>query len=400
MNTLHEILYFFSAVVFVYLAANAIYLFVIALAGRLIPGKQYPVHPQKKKIAVLIPCYREDLIIVDTALRVKQHNYPEDRFSVLVIADKLQPATIARLRQIPVQVLEVDLHMKSRSLHAGLEFIRYSGAEIVMILDADNIMGDGCLEKVNAAFQAGCLAVQCHRTAKNRNTYIAWLDAMSEEININLFRRGPAILGLSAAPVGSGMAFDRALVTEIFSSEEILQSPGEDREIDLQLMRRKIKMEFIDDALVYDEKVANAGVFQQQRVRWLEAQVNHIRRFFHGDMRRAPKTFLYYNKFFQNLLLPRILTIVAFCFFAFMLLVQALLGVHLLFLGWPAWVSLIVVYLLNLFISIPSEYYNLRTLRALSRIPVLMLAMIRALLQIKKKRTEFIHTPKSFKQNA
>lgn len=396
MNTLHTILHYLSAAVFIYLAANALYLFIIALGGRLIRGKKFSVHPEKKKISVLIPCFKEDLIILDTASRSAEHDYPKDRLTITVIADKLKPATVATLRQVPVNVLEVDLNMKSRSLHAALETMRGLDTEIVMILDADNIMGAGCLEKVNDAFQQGYTAVQCHRTAKNKNTYIAWLDAMSEEININLFRRGPAKLGLSAAPIGSGMAFDYALISDIFSSEEILNNPGEDREIDLQLMRRKIKMEFIDDALVYDEKVANAGVFEKQRVRWLEAQVNHAKRFFHGDMLDAPKTFLYFNKFFQNLLLPRILTILAFCFFTFMLIVQGLFGAHMLFADWQAWILLIGIYLLTLCISIPGAYYNMKTLRALSRVPVLMAAMVRAITQMKKKRAEFLHTPKTF----
>ena len=56
------------------------------------------------------------------------------------------------------------------------------------------------------------------------------------------------------------MAFKTALIREIFSTQGILENPGEDREIDIQLMQRKIKMEFLDDALVYDEKVASAGV--------------------------------------------------------------------------------------------------------------------------------------------
>lgn len=396
MNALHTILFYLSAVVFIYLAANAVYLFIIALGGRLIPNKKFAVHPEKKKILVLIPCFKEDLIILDTASRTAEHDYPQDKFTILVIADKLKPATLSTLRKIPVNVLEVDLNMKSRSLHAGLEAMSRPEAEIVMILDADNIMGAGCLEKVNDAFQQGYTAVQCHRTAKNKNTYIAWLDAISEEININLFRRGPAKLGLSAAPIGSGMAFDYKLIRDIFSSEEILQNPGEDREIDLQLMRRKIKMEFIDDALVYDEKVANAGVFEKQRVRWLEAQMNHVKRFFHGDMRDAPKTFLYFNKFFQNLLLPRILTILAFCFFVLMLIIQTLFKADIIFSGWAAWTALIGLYLLTLCISVPLAYYSAKTVRALSQVPVLMIAMMRALLQMKKKRAEFLHTPKTF----
>ncbi len=51
--------------------------------------------------------------------------------------------------------MEVDLNMKSRSLHAALESPVVVDSDIVMILDADNIMAPGCLEKVNAAFYAG-----------------------------------------------------------------------------------------------------------------------------------------------------------------------------------------------------------------------------------------------------
>ena len=176
--------------VFIYFAANTLYLFVMALFGRLIRSRKYISQSEKHHIAVLIPSFREDQVIVDTALQTRQHDYPVSRFTVTVIADKLKPETMQKLKQIPVDVLEVSLGMKSRSLHAALESAGIRDSEIVMILDADNIMAPGCLEKVNAAFHAGIKAMQCHRTAKNKNSEVALLDAMSEEINTNLFRRG------------------------------------------------------------------------------------------------------------------------------------------------------------------------------------------------------------------
>src|SRR5450432_3584255 len=281
--------YIISYAVFLYLTANTLYLFVIALCGRLIRNKPYQPIADKLQIAVLIPCYKEDHIILDTAGQAKNHNYPGNRFTITVIADKLKAETLEKLRMIPVHVLEVDLNMKARSVHAAFESQYILDADIVMILDADNIMKSDCLEIVNAAIQSGCAAVQCHRTAKNKNTEVALLDAMSEEININLFRRGPSLAGLSAAPIGSGMAFKTALIRDIFSSKEILDNPGEDREIDMQLMRRKIKMEFLDDALIYDEKVATARVFEKQRIRWLEAQANHVKRFFDAEDRKSTR---------------------------------------------------------------------------------------------------------------
>jgi cellulose synthase/poly-beta-1,6-N-acetylglucosamine synthase-like glycosyltransferase len=396
MRMIHLLGHIFSWAIFVYFAANTLYLFIIAVCGRLIKGKKYNNQSDKFKIAVLIPCIREDRIIVDTARQAKTHDYPVSRFTVTVIADKLKPESLTELKKIPVNVLEVDLSMKSRSLHAALESPIVVDSDIVMILDADNIMAPGCLEKVNAAFNAGFLAIQCHRTAKNKNTAVALLDAMSEEININLFRRGPALVGLSAVPIGSGMAFKTALIREIFSTQGILENPGEDREIDIQLMQRKIKMEFLDDALVYDEKVASAGVFEKQRVRWLEAQANQVRRFFDSDMKNAQKSFLFYNKFFQNLLLPRVLTLLFFCILIVTILIQFIFHLPLLKPAPAVWIAMMILYFLTLFISIPRSFYSLETILALRRVPILMFSMIRAVTQMKKKRTEFIHTPKSF----
>jgi cellulose synthase/poly-beta-1,6-N-acetylglucosamine synthase-like glycosyltransferase len=396
MSTIYLIGHIISWAIFIYFAANTLYLFVIALCGRFIKPQQLRLQDEKFKIAILIPCLREDQIILDTALQARTHNYPDSRFTVTVIADKLKSETIDALKKIPVDVMEVSLNMKSRSLHAALEKLKQDNPEIVMILDADNIMGPNCLEKVNAAFHAGFEAIQCHRTAKNKNTPVALLDAISEEININLFRRGPSLAGLSAAPIGSGMAFSTGLIREIFSTQGILENPGEDREIDMQLMRRRIKMEFLDDALVFDEKVNNAEIFEKQRVRWLEAQVNHVRRFFDPDMKGIQKSFLFYNKFFQNLLLPRVLTIVVFFFLTIIIVVQLISHLPILEPPAYAWFAMMGMYFLTLFISIPRSFYRIQTLAALTKIPLLMISMIRAVLQMKTKRTEFLHTPKSF----
>jgi cellulose synthase/poly-beta-1,6-N-acetylglucosamine synthase-like glycosyltransferase len=397
MNFIISLIQIISWAIYIYLAISAGYLFLIAICGILRKGRKFIPVNKKHKIAVLIPCFREDLIIPDTAKAARMHDYPAEYVTIVVIADKLKPETVIALRKIPVEVLVVDLNMKSRSLHAALETQPVMETDLVMILDADNIMEKGCLEKVNAAFDAGFQAIQCHRTAKNKNTPVALLDAISEEININLFRRGPAAAGLSAAPIGSGMAFKTSLIRDIFSSEAILENPGEDREIDMQLMKRKIKMEFLEDAFVYDEKVASAAVFEKQRVRWLEAQLNHLKRFFDEDMKTAPKTFIYYNKVFQNLLLPRVLTLVVFCLLVVILGIQAVFHFNILVPSSFFWWAMMGIYLLTLGISVPRYFYNSKTVWALATVPVLMLSMIRAVLQMKKTRKEFIHTPKSFR---
>ena len=390
------VVHFLFILLFIYLAAGIVYLLVIAVAGRFGNLPAYQSNPDKKRIALLIPSFKEDNVIIDTARSAVGHDYPKDKFTVLVIADKLKSETVALLRNLPVQVLEVDVNMKSRSLNAALHFLSECEYDVAMILDADNIMEDGCLEKVNDAFQHGCKAVQCHRTAKNQHTTVALLDAISEEININLFRRGPAVLNISAAPIGSGMAFSFDLLKEIFTLEHILNNPGEDREIDMQLMKKGIRMQFIDGAYIYDEKVASAGVFEKQRVRWLEAQVNHFKRFFDADMKDSPKSVVYYNKLFQNILLPRLLFIMLLGLLFLFVLAQWIFAFNIMQLPALAWLLLMVLYAIVLFLSVPRRFYSTQTLRAITQVPVLMISMVKALLKIKSGRKEFLHTPKTF----
>ncbi|HEX6182023.1 MAG TPA: glycosyltransferase, partial [Chitinophagaceae bacterium] len=174
--------YIIFAVLFVYLAAGVVYLFVLAVAGILRKHKKYEPAPRKHRIALLIPAYKEDVVILETARQAAQHNYPAESFGVFVIADKLKDATIATLQSIPVNVIKVQFETstKAKSLNLAIKHVAGKGFDYVMILDADNIMERGCLEQVNAAFENGAGAVQCHRTAKNKQTPVAVLDAISE----------------------------------------------------------------------------------------------------------------------------------------------------------------------------------------------------------------------------
>jgi len=390
--------FIFFLILFIYLATGVVYLFVVSLAGRFRRKNIYHPVPEKKSIAVIIPSYKEDVIILDTARRAASHNYPPGKFKVFVIADKLKTETIIRLRAIPVYVIQVEFETstKAKSLNKALNKISDEDFDIAMILDADNIMKEDCLESVNAAFQQGAEAVQCHRAAKNQQTPVAVLDAISEEINNHLFRKGQRALGLSATPIGSGMAFRLKELRSIFNLPHILTNPGEDREVDIQLMCNHTTIEYADDAIVYDEKVSSAAVFEKQRVRWLEAQLNHFKRFLQPDIKKAKKDINFWNKFFQTLLLPRSLYILSFGFFLILIIVQLTFNLDFLFPAPTWWLLLMSLFALSLLLAVPSSFYNRKTVKAIMYLPVLIGKMVKALLRIKSNRTEFLHTPKTY----
>jgi cellulose synthase/poly-beta-1,6-N-acetylglucosamine synthase-like glycosyltransferase len=203
-------------------------------------------------------------------------------------------------------------------------------------------------------------------------------------------------MGLSCALIGSGMAFRYQLISDIFALPQIQDNPGEDREIDIQLVKQAIYVEFIDDAYIYDEKVQRQEVYQKQRTRWLGTQVDHLKSFLSADMKPLRTRKLYLHKVFQCLFLPRLLLMALFLLILALSAADSLFGIHILFPAPLWWLCLIVLYGITLVISVPSSFYNRQTIVALLKVPSLMFAMVRALLGIKKHKTGFLHTPKEF----
>jgi cellulose synthase/poly-beta-1,6-N-acetylglucosamine synthase-like glycosyltransferase len=392
------IVHLLTFLLFIYLLVTIPYLFILAVAGRFGKLKTYSTHPRKARIAVIIPSYKEDNVIVDTATRALQQDYPSEKYTVTVIADQLGPETIRQLKSMPLNLVEVrwEKSMKAKSLNAAFSQLPSGDYDLALILDADNIMSPDCLEKVNHAFQTGWKAIQCHRTAKNRNNSVAILDALSEEINNTIFRRGQRVLGLSCALIGSGMAFEFDWLKGIFALPGILDNPGEDKEVEIQLIRKGIRVEYIGDAYIYDEKVQRKEVFQKQRTRWLATQLDNLRPLLAKDMRANFLKRIYLHKIFEWLLLPRLLLMALFALLLALCAIDARAGFHILYPAWQWWIGLALTYGFALLIAIPSSFYNRPTLKALLKIPILLFAMLRALLGIKKNKSGFLHTPKEF----
>ena len=188
------------------LGLPVLYLFVFALFSTRKNMDDYPQAKRRRKFVTLIPAYKSDAVIVRTAQAALRQEYPAQLHEVVVIADRLKPETLAELRTLPIRVLEVSFEnsSKAKALNFAVEELGPEAAEAVTILDADNLAGEDFIARLNDVFDSGVQAVQAHRTAKNRDTDTAVLDAASEEINNAIFRRGHVALGLSSALIGSG----------------------------------------------------------------------------------------------------------------------------------------------------------------------------------------------------
>lgn len=399
MNTLKLIIWIIEYALYAYLVFATLYIFIYAFAGIFYKQKQSETVLKLRKFAVLIPGYKEDAVIVNVAKQATLQNYPKDKFEVIVIADSFKKETLDALRRLPIRVVEVvfEVSKKSKALNKCMEIIG-DDYDVAFILDADNLMEPDVLQKINAAFDRGYAAVQGHRTAKNLNANFAILDAMSEEINNHIFRKGHRVLGISSALIGSGMGLDYHLFKKTMAT---VDSVGEDKEVELKIIKQGYRIDYVHDAIVYDEKTQKSDAFVNQRRRWIAAQLDYFKsHILDGIMELLKKgNFDYFDKVIQMVQPPRILlTGILFLFSLIYSLIHYLPYSELKNYFVPAplwWLGIFGLTALALLLSIPRKFYNFKTLRALLSLPHGFLLMFISLLKIKGATKSFLHTEHS-----
>ncbi|NSL86692.1 glycosyltransferase [Chitinophaga sp. Mgbs1] len=381
---------FIVSVCFAYIAVCIACNLLLALAGRL-NGSRKPLPETRSysRIAIMVPAYREDSIILSSVKSYGALNYPHDRYEVVVIADSLQPATLEQLKHTGVTVIEVsfDKSTKARSLNAA--FGRLSGNyDLALICDADNMLEPDFLLKINRAWQAGEQAIQAQRVAKNMDTPFAVLDAVNEMIANFLYRRGANALGLSSSVIGSGMAFSYGMIKDVM--QEIQATGGFDKVLQLLVIEKGHKIYYLEDALVFDEKVESPEAFGNQRRRWVSSQFVYLRAYWTKGWKALLRGHIdYFNLgVIQNLLLPRtwLLATVTLCTAA-----SAIAGQYR-FIPLYGWIVLFAANILSLLLPVPVAFYKRYSLTVLRILPKALGIMLMLPFRLKGANNKFIHT--------
>ncbi|SOD93132.1 glycosyltransferase family 2 protein [Spirosoma fluviale] len=373
-----------------YTVANTLNLLLWSVGGLFGHADDVPIDSPPKtfrRILVLIPAYKEDTVIIDSVKANLKQNYPSDLYDLVVIADSFQPHTINQLKEMPIKVVEVSFAVSSvsKALNAALMHFPVGSYDIAVVADADNHMAPDFLTRINAAFEGGWRAVQGHRIAKNLNTSVAILDAISEEVNNHIFRKGHRAFGFSSTLIGSGMAFELPLLKKYLS--QIQTIGGYDKDLEMRLLKNKIAIGYLENAFIFDEKVQTSGMFERQRTRWVESQINQARlHLVQGIREGVNQNFDYVEKAIQTLALPRILLLGTItCSLIISLLLHKtwfaeLMGVQLL------------LFLITLTIALPGYLRRLIGINELLMVPILFFRFVRSVINFRQARGRFLHT--------
>jgi cellulose synthase/poly-beta-1,6-N-acetylglucosamine synthase-like glycosyltransferase len=383
-------------ILFIYFSYVVLYTLLLAIAGKFKTTLRKQDNGRQNKIAVFLPSYKEDVVIMSSAKAALEQTYPGSAYDVIVIADGLQEQTVQTLQQLPLKVIPVafEKSTKVKSLNSAMETIG-DGYDIAVVLDADNIMAKDFLTLLNDYYNAGYLSVQGQRRPKNFNTRLAVLDGLSEDINNHIYRKGTCALGGSSAIVGSGFAVQYNVFKKTLSGMDSIG--GFDKELEIKLLQQGIKTVYAEDAHIFDEKVEKSEVFVNQRKRWIASQYFYLRKYFSTGVKAlfSGNFSLFNSTVFRYIQLPRLLNLGLL----FMIALAAVFLRAYVFLPFWTWSVFFARLVLSFLLAAPARMYSRSSLSAISTLPKTFLQMLLLMFRLKGANKKFIHTPHGIETN-
>lgn len=384
MNLWWLIVFVIDAIVFTAVALTVLYITVFSIASLFCRRTKSSTAKHQNRFIVLIPSYKQDDTIEQTVKSILGQIYPQRLFDVTVISDHQKEITNFRLAQYPITLLTPNFKRstKAKSLQLAINNLpQFKIYDIVIILDAGSLVEPEFLQQMNDAFEsAGTKAIQAHRLSRNRDTAIANLDAIFEEINNSIFRRGHIALGISAAIAGSGIAYEYRWFKENITK---VSTGWEDKEMEALLMRQQIYVDYFDDILVYDEKTRHTEEFNKQRGRWASTQfhaiLSNIRYMFSAVFN---KKYDMIDKIIQWMLIPRTIMM------AIIVVMSIILPFIYLTLAVKWWIMF--AFIMFVFaLAIPDYLVDDKWERSFLKAPVIMIASLLNITRIARRKKKF-----------
>jgi hypothetical protein len=355
-------------IVYLYFLFSVSYLFIFALFSCRRRRDKYFKSQKQYRFAVLFPAYKADQIICESVISFLKQKYPKEKYDIVVISENMKESTNQRLSELPITLMQPRLKNSiiARELEYAVKNLDPKSYDVAVVLEANNTVDPNFLEEINKAYHSGGTAIQTHRVSKNLHSNTSVLDAISEEINNSIFRKGHVRMGFSGALIGSGMAFNFDWLKKNIHK---VTDKYIAKQLEAILLKQGIFIDYLDDVYTYAEKIQDASSFYKQRKEWLSSQSNTFWRFF-TDLPRSffAGNFDYADKILQWMMLPRVLLL------TFTILISCSFMVY----DWTLsikWLGLLLLLALTFSLSIPEKFMNARTFRALFSLPGLALLM-------------------------
>lgn len=259
--------------------------------------KSYPT------VSVIIPAYNEEKVIRHTIESLIETKYPKKEIIFVNDGSKDKTLDIASQYKDKITVLSKENGGKASALNYGLV---YAKGEIVVIVDADTIVGRNSLKEMVKGFEVNehVAAVAGNIKVRNRTNLITKCQALEYITGIQIVRRAFDIFGSITIVPGALGAFKKSFLIEagMYGKETIV----EDFDQTIKLLKAGLITQGSTKATAYTEAPNTMRDFIAQRKRWYRGNIQVLKR--HSDALINPRFGHLQRLSFPYLLLGMLIT--------------------------------------------------------------------------------------------
>ena len=230
--------------------------------------------PAKKlhNYAVCIAARNEEAVIGNLLESIKAQDYPKELLTVFVVADNCEDETATIARKHGAVCYE-RFNKKDRTKGYALQYLfeqieRDYGRQSFdgyFIFDADNLLKEDYVSRMNDAFDEGVKIVTSYRNTKNLSeSWIASTYALHWIRSIRHNHRARAFLRLATNIQGTGFLFASEIVKDGWKYTGLT----EDRALTADCVVEGYEISYQDQAVFYDEQPTDLKTAFRQRLRW------------------------------------------------------------------------------------------------------------------------------------
>jgi cellulose synthase/poly-beta-1,6-N-acetylglucosamine synthase-like glycosyltransferase len=251
-------------------AALAAYNFVTAMWG--LPGpEQLPSGPRRRPIRAVIPAHNEQYVLGGLLDDMERQDYQADLLRTVVLADRCTDGTVD-LATGRAEVVERHHGPDGKGplLSWYLSQDPVTAGEALLVLDADNRVGETFVSGMADAFDAGYDAAQAYVDTSNPDeSWLATAGALSYWASNRMVQLARHRLGWNPDLGGTGSGFGPEAVSVLLTAEDSLT---EDQEQSARLAAAGLRVAWLHENRVRDQKPSRLGVALQQRARWMSGR--------------------------------------------------------------------------------------------------------------------------------
>ena len=259
---------YFFAVISIFFTIYGLYYAITGIFAFAKPKKINKISNKKHKFSIIIAARNEEQVIGSLIDSLKKQNYDEDKYDINVIINNSTDKTYQVSKKHGANAIKCEIPVKSKGEVLRYVFNKFKDKDFdaYVIFDADNVVHPDFLFHMNESLNSGYRVAQGFRDGKNyQDNWISGSYTLFFYIQNFFFNLSRKKLNSSASINGTGFMVQKEFIDGLNFNPATLT---EDVELTTVCAINNEKVDFVKDAITYDEQPTLFKVSLNQRLRW------------------------------------------------------------------------------------------------------------------------------------